>query len=843
MAEIRCPMCSQPNPEDAEVCGSCQARLKPLIADSGPVEVARDLSEEPSPIADVGEPQGSDWLSRMRSGATSPADAQDEQAEELTADSTPDWLGRLRDTQVQESDQQVEQEADSDLMAEPESSFEPQAATDEQAGQVPDWLARIRQRETEESAAIPETPEPSDIDGFSRLEKQEEPPFEGADISARLMGQMDAQDFDANLESESPILDIPTVPWDEPIEEADGRGEISSSTDEESPAAVDFPDESEPLESDVSEVELPWLASTETQPESVSAEEEAVDTYDAGESVEYSEDLEFEWPEVKESSEPSEMPWETEPEAEALTEEAEFEWLEPGEPSEASQALEKQEPTITESEVDSAKTAEERIFGINIGLDLDIPDVAEPVSPTAVESPASSPLILDEDRPIADSSDVDLNLDDIDLPDWLADMKEPQAAPAPGEVVDDAALAPATLPTWLEAMRPVDSFRSVMDMESADSQAVESAGPLAGLRGVLMAEPVVAMPRAATIGSAGLEVTERQFAQAELLQHILVEEEREHPPIQPAKLQMPVLRWVISIILVLTVMMPTFLPSVFFGAFPKSPVPQEFIQFLTVIENVSTETPALVVFDYPPGYNGELSTIAGPFLEHLMLRGVPVATLSTSPTGPSLAEAILSKYGENWTNYIHLGYLSGGPTAVQVFAAAPRNAVPRGFKIPIELHDSQVQEEILREIQKQNGIVDSVWQSKLLENVDMLSDFSMVTIITASPENARTWAEQAPDRMEDKPLVMILSTGAEPLVRPYYESTEPQIQGILTGMPAAVAYELRNAGQTNAAEATWDAFGFGMLAVQLILVVGGMYGIGVRLWRLGLRGARGKVDD
>ena len=74
-----------------------------------------------------------------------------------------------------------------------------------------------------------------------------------------------------------------------------------------------------------------------------------------------------------------------------------------------------------------------------------------------------------------------------------------------GQVVDDAAMAPATLPTWLEAMRPVDSFRSVMDMESSDSQSVESAGPLAGLRGVLMAEPVVAMPRAATIGSAGLE--------------------------------------------------------------------------------------------------------------------------------------------------------------------------------------------------------------------------------------------------------------------------------------------------------------------------------------------------
>jgi len=256
-----------------------------------------------------------------------------------------------------------------------------------------------------------------------------------------------------------------------------------------------------------------------------------------------------------------------------------------------------------------------------------------------------------------------------------------------------------------------------------------------------------------------------------------------------------------------------------------------------VVENLSADAPALVVFDYPPGYNGELSTIAGPFLEHLVRRGVPIATLSTTPTGPALADALLSKYGENWTDYIHLGYLSGGPTAVQVFAAAPESAVPKGFKIPETLQDSQVQDGILI------SDVNSVWDSKLLENVELLSHFSMIAVITAGPENARTWAEQAPDWMDGKPLVMILSTGAEPLVRPYYESTNPQIQGILTGMPAAVGYERSNNGQTNAAGNKWDAFGFGVFAVQLILLVGGMYGLGVGLWRLGLQISKGRVND
>ena len=30
MADVRCPMCGKPNPEELETCQFCQARLKPL---------------------------------------------------------------------------------------------------------------------------------------------------------------------------------------------------------------------------------------------------------------------------------------------------------------------------------------------------------------------------------------------------------------------------------------------------------------------------------------------------------------------------------------------------------------------------------------------------------------------------------------------------------------------------------------------------------------------------------------------------------------------------------------------------------------------------------------------
>jgi hypothetical protein len=839
MAEIRCPMCSQPNPEDAEVCVSCHARLKPLIANNGPSSAADDRLETPAPQADSGAAQGSDWLSRMRSGAAEPEARDEEQAENITPDATPDWLGRLRDTQARQADQQAEQETEPDWAAQRASPEDSQPAPDAQEGEVPDWLARIRQRESEEIVAQPEAPEIDDVDWRSRLGQGDSADVEDVEISARLMGQMEEAEADLGSESDQAALEFSQSAGDEPASAGiDDRQELPFMAEEpSSPASgeYDYPEEPGALDADLSEVELPWLASAESQPEP-SPNEGDSSGLAAGEAAAFSEDLEFEWPEVEGLDKPSGMPWEGGAVAHEVPEEPAFDWLESGEPQQSAPPMDEGALPREEPEVSPAKSAEERIFGVELGLDADVPEVAEHVPHEAVEPPSSSALILGEEQPPTDTGGVDLSLDDIDLPDWLADMQGPAGAPGRGEIVDDAALAPATLPSWLEAMRPVDSFRSVMDGESADSQAVESAGPLAGLRGVLMAEPVVAMPHPATIGSAGLEVTERQFAQAELIQHILVEEEREFPPAQPARTSLPLLRWIISIVLVLSVAMPTFLPSIFFGVFPKKLFP-DFSKFIAVVESLPTDAPALVVFDYPPGYNGELSTIAGPFLEHLVRRGVPIATLSTTPTGPLLAEAILSKYGENWTNYIHLGYLSGGPTAVQVFAAAPRSAVPRGFKIPTTLQDAQIKDGL------QGERINSAWQSKLLGNVERLSDFSMVAVITAGPESARTWAEQAPNWMDGKPLIMVLSAGAEPLVRPYHESTNPQVQGIIAGMPTAVGYELYINGQTHAAENRWDAFGFGMFSVLLILLVGGLYGLGRGLWRLGMRTTRGGVDD
>jgi hypothetical protein len=457
-------------------------------------------------------------------------------------------------------------------------------------------------------------------------------------------------------------------------------------------------------------------------------------------------------------------------------------------------------------------------------------DLDQPAAPPA---PAASEWMKDLEPPAARSvppaplphvaalvpgtgeEGADFDLDNVEVPDWLT---EAGSLPSDAAIAPDARpdLAPATLPTWLEAMRPVETFRSVVELLPEEEQAVESAGPLAGLRGVLMAEPVVALPRITGIGSTRLNVTERQVTQAEQLTKMVQEELREVPSAGRARRQLPLLRWAVAGVLLLAVALPILLRL---SVFPLPSVePLELGQLVNLVANLPTDRAALLVFDYEPASAGELEVVAGPLLDDLIAKGIPLATISTRPTGPPLAERLLrlrasSEYRLN-EDYVHLGYLSGGVPAIQLFAATPREAVLSGFAASVDSEGGSM----------------AGWNSPVLEGVQRLSDFSAVIVITAGAESARSWVEQAFPFLSGKPLVMVLSAGVEPMIRPYYEAQKPQVNGLLSGEPAAVAYELRN-GKAGPAVERWGPFSLGVLVLEILLVCGGFYGIGTWVLR------------
>jgi hypothetical protein len=470
----------------------------------------------------------------------------------------------------------------------------------------------------------------------------------------------------------------------------------------------------------------------------------------------------------------------------------------PGVPGSPDRALRRSEVMRAQAEVEEAAEAE-----IPADEEGSVPPLRDP-------TPSERPILeIDE-----------ASLDSIELPDWLNELKPEMPLPKeeesePAEKGPD--LAPATLPSWLEAMRPIDSVLPETEIEPDEIQAVESAGPLAGLRGVLMAEPVVAKPRTSSTMLGQLEITERQYAQAELLHRLVDEDEREISLPSADRRRLPIARWVVSLILLLALILPGSFERLGFPGFSlPAVVPREMQSLLSTVEQIPVEKPTLVVFDFTPGYSGELDTVASAMLKHVLNRNIPVVTISTHPSGPPLAERLLREVSAdtpliNGAQYLHLGYLSGGPTAVQLFSISPREALLTGFLLPEGLDRA------------------NVWQSPLVSSVTRLSDFGAVIVITAGTETARNWVEQTHLWIGEAPLIMVLSAGAEPLVRPYFEAPDPRVDGILTGLPSALAYQQMN-GQALTAQTRWDAFGSIMFAVEMILIAGAFYGGFTWLW-------------
>jgi hypothetical protein len=809
MAENRCPMCSKVNPAENEVCEFCGARLTPLVIDSSSGGESLQ-SEDPAPEAsEEGVP---DWLSRIRSQGVDDEEAQeedesaDEPVEEAPSGDEPEWLDRLREATVEEKGPPEEELPDwvSEIPVEesprPESTgteppevpaeeqlppdFPVDEAVPDAEASTPDWLLRIREKAAESTEAEGEIPlDIEEEDWLSRLQEQDE--VEASEAAPEPASGTAPSKVPPELPTEPPV-DSVEEREDPDQETPDGESDQEAFIESDS-GVFRFPEAPVTGQGWVEVSEEPTEDSTEEEESAPEAPEDEAIVDEVG----IERGLDSVAAEIKAQVEPSEPPQE-----EGLPS-----WLEELQEHEV-----EEEPPIEDDGVPQPTPGLEE-------------PIAEEITPAEAELPHVPALVV-EGKP-ADISDVDafdLDAAEVEVPDWFDEMKKDEGEAEEEEKPD---LAPATLPAWLEAMRPVDTFRSGVEITPEEDQSVESAGPLAGLRGVLIAEPIVAMPRTPSIGSTQLDISERQYAQAEMLQRMVKQEERESvsaPSFQP---RLTLLRILIGALLVAAVLLP-----ILFG-FPAFSLPTlepiELGVLSSTVEALPLDQPVLLVFDYDPGYSAEMEAVAGAFIEQITNRSLPVATMSTRPSGSQLALALMEKYGSRHgyipgEDLIHLGYLSGGPLAVQLFAASPRDAILQGFAIPPALEDSP----------------GGAWDAPMLQEVDQLSDFGMVAVITSGTDNARNWAEQAKPYMyvegvDVTPLVMVISAGAEPLLRPYYEASDPRINGLLSGLPAAAAYELRN-GVPGDAQARWNPFGAGILLAEIVLIVGIAYGI--LLWFL-----------
>lgn len=369
------------------------------------------------------------------------------------------------------------------------------------------------------------------------------------------------------------------------------------------------------------------------------------------------------------------------------------------------------------------------------------------------------------------------------MPIWLSEEAEMEGLEAiegqSEEEMSEDVLSPVQMPGWLQAMRPVEAVIPGKSPKEKTSK-VESAGPLAGLQGVLPADDLVTRYRKPPVYSNKLRVSEKQREHVSLLEDILLQEGTPKAT-SKAKFQSPqrLLRIIIGLLLMVVILFPMLTNSTRIPIYAANP-PVYVQNFSQAIESLPENSSVLLVFDYDPGYSGEMRFAASGMLERLMIKGARLSIVSSVAAGPALGEDMLASAYQKLvdqnpslvqgysldTQSVNLGYLAGGTASLQEFALNPRQAAKYGLE------------------PDRNGT--ELWNSPILQGIQNVKDYSAVIVLTDSNDTGRAWVEQVQPVLENTPLLMVSSAQAAPLIQPYLQSG--QVQGMLAGLQDGMTY-------------------------------------------------------
>ena len=404
------------------------------------------------------------------------------------------------------------------------------------------------------------------------------------------------------------------------------------------------------------------------------------------------------------------------------------------------------------------------------------------------------------------------------VPDWLSEV--PQGGETQSDQTSQADgstehLEPAQLPGWLQAMRPLEAVTPAA--VQLDDQRVEKSGPLAGLKGVLPGDDVVTQYRKPPSYSVKLKISEKQHTSANLLEQMLGQESSPQAiPQDRVRIPQRLVRLAIAILLLAVLLFPLLTSG---GSLvpPVVTPPTNVVQFHDALDALPDGGHVLLAVDYDPGFAGEMRFAASGVVERLIEKNESLVLVSTVPAGPVMAQNLISqtlqsrpdlaaKYSLS-TSVINLGYLPGGATSLQEFASAPRQAAQYGFKAGVDAN--------------------SPWLQPALQNIQDVSQFSMVMVLTDSLDSGRAWIEQVQPAMNNTPLMMVVSAQVAPLIQPYVFSG--QVKAMISGIAGGTAYQQYLKTALNSS-ADWNAYTYGLLLLIAFILLGIVLQIGTFLF-------------
>jgi hypothetical protein len=108
------------------------------------------------------------------------------------------------------------------------------------------------------------------------------------------------------------------------------------------------------------------------------------------------------------------------------------------------------------------------------------------------------------------------------------------------------------------------------------------------------------------------------------------------------------------------------------------------------------------------------------------------------------------------------------------------------------------------------------WQHPALQNIQQVTDFSLVLVMTDSGDTGRMWIEQVRPNLGDVPLMMVTTAQAAPILNPYL--TGGQLDGLISGISGGRAFGSQTL--VSETESAWIAFRAGILTTVALILLG-----------------------
>jgi hypothetical protein len=775
----------EPGGEQAPDLGNSDwmSRLDASSPAGAPGQIHNEKMAFEAPAASESEDQTPDWLKSIQPEESKPTEAS---APSTEGENYPDWFSGL-------SGVSTGGEPESEL---PSSEFEEPAVP----GNLPDWLSQLKEKSAELEPAPPAN--------------ENEPTFSSEGIP----------DWLGQLQEKGAVSEPPSFPTEEPIPQQDSpdwlnvlqekSAEAESvppvSPIEENPPKENIPDwlnqlQGKGVEADVSSP----VEKSETVPDWLSGLEagEKGPVTTPGENVP-------DWLEGLQSK--SVSPAEESPVPESQGETA----LPPEAPSWLSQL----QADIVAAEEAGKQKDEFEVVSESSDNEKGMEPIPEWLSGLEGKTPPTSgtPALIIDNKGNAPESASEAAFS-MEAPDWLSKLtpeQSPDSSASTEEQTPTAEIEAAALPTWVQAMRPVES---VVDETKAGSveeeQITEQSGPLAGLIGVIPSGPGLGSFRKPPAYSVKLQVSDAQQRYISNFEGLIANETKTRLVKSTRLVSNRLWRWAIALLLVLTVTFPFLTPQTRLTP-PTTLMASDKNATSNLIGALPANAPVLMAFDYEPSLSGELEAVAAPLVDQLETKGARLAIMSTSATGPALAEhffqnasLVNSHQYKSGEQYVNLGYLAGGSAGIAYFAASPSVAMP---------------------VTMDGG---TAWTTTPLQGVAQLSDFAVVIILTDNADTGRNWIEQSSLYLGQTPMVMVISTQAEPMIRPYFDSG--QLKGLVSGLVDAKTYE-QSYNRPGLADHYWDSFSLASLVAEIMIAIGAIWSA-FAAWRARRKGIHEEV--